>query len=176
MRYLDASITEFWLEPDLNSVGHTVEFFQQVFPHMYHLRHLHLNAALSTVAERMNLQSVFLQELTLHGPYIAQVAIHLTFHFRQRKPSIMLHYPDLETLPCPDHPDGWAAHLAATAPPHVLASLDAALQHRIRTYQKQQVDAIAQVLPVVGVPELVAALAFKFRAPGDWAELKQQTE
>jgi hypothetical protein len=178
VRHISDNTTDVWLDPAASGWS-TWDFtiFHRELGTMYKLRHLHVSADFCQQASSQWWWSLGgrtqLEELTLGGPYDPQVA-HTVLH---QSPSLRtLYYPDLATLPCPDHRDGWAAHLAATAPSFILARLEPALQHRIRSYQKQQVDAIAQVLPVVGVPELVAALAFKFRAPGDWAELNQQTE
>jgi hypothetical protein len=178
LRFIDDDVTDVWLDPGNNYWSAVVlQVLLRELRWMHKLRHLHASASFCQHASvewwKVLADNTRLEELTMHGPYDPQVA-HVVLHWGNHLRT--LRYPDLETLPCFDHFDGWAAHLAATVPSHVLARLEPALQHRIRTYQKQQVDAIAQVLPVVGVPELVAALAFKFRAPGDWAELKQQTE
>jgi hypothetical protein len=103
-----------------------------------------------------------LTDLTMHG------ALHVCFLLQADDIRSLraVHYPDLPELPCLMSNDGWLGFLTSLKP-ELLPKLEPRLLDLMQRHKLARVEAVADVLPVVGVPELVAALAFDVQEEDD---------
>jgi hypothetical protein len=125
---------------------------QDVLHRLPNLRHLHLcpEATSAHVYSVLSIRSPRFTDISLHGYMRMETFLQLSEHPTVRT----IHYPDLPwDLHCGTRLGGWASFLAEFV--HIMPKLEPRLKALANDYKQARLEAVAAVLPVVGVPEII---------------------